>query len=82
MGKFTFAFKNDPGKYQAIEAKDIPDIALDEHGSHLRVIAGEYADAKGAASTFSPLNVWDGKLVKAKNIPCMYLKGILPLLLC
>lgn len=46
MGKFTFAFKNDPGKYQAIEAKDIPDIALDEHGSHLRVIAGEYADAK------------------------------------
>lgn len=35
-----------PGKYQAIEAKDIPDIALDEHGSHLRVIAGEYADAK------------------------------------
>jgi redox-sensitive bicupin YhaK (pirin superfamily) len=29
------AFKNDPGKYQAIEAKDIPDIALDEHGSHL-----------------------------------------------
>ncbi len=74
--------KMTPGKYQAIEAKDIPDIALDEHGSHLRVIAGEYADAKGAATTFSPLNVWDGKLVKAKNIPCMYLKGILPLLLC
>ncbi|TLT33276.1 pirin-like C-terminal cupin domain-containing protein, partial [Acinetobacter baumannii] len=56
-----------PGKYQAIEAKDIPDIVLDEHGSHLRVIAGEYADAKGAASTFSPLNVWDGKLVKGQK---------------
>ncbi|MDR0067098.1 pirin-like C-terminal cupin domain-containing protein, partial [Acinetobacter sp. 11520] len=55
------------GKYQAIEAKDIPDIALDEQGSHLRVIAGEYADAKGAATTFSPLNVWDGKLVKGQK---------------
>lgn len=59
--------KMTPGKYQAIEAKDIPDIALDEYGSHLRVIAGEYADAKGAASTFSPLNVWDGKLVKGQK---------------
>ncbi|MFW1987309.1 pirin family protein [Acinetobacter baumannii] len=59
--------KMTPGKYQAIEAKDIPDIALDEHGSHLRVIAGEYADAKGAATTFSPLNVWDGKLVKGQK---------------
>ncbi len=28
VGKFTCSFKN--GKYQAIEAKEIPDIALDE----------------------------------------------------
>ena len=58
-----------PGKYQAIEAKDIPDIALDDQGSHLRVIAGEYADAKGAATTFSPLNVWDVNWLKAKTYP-------------
>ncbi|MFX9684447.1 pirin family protein, partial [Acinetobacter baumannii] len=44
-----------------------PDIALDEQGSHLRIIAGEYADAKGTATTFSPLNVWDGKLVKGQK---------------
>lgn len=54
--------KMTPAKYQAIAAQDIPRITLDDHGSYLRVIAGEYQDHVGAATTFSPVNVWDGEL--------------------
>ncbi|NHB56816.1 pirin family protein [Acinetobacter sp. 194] len=48
-------------KYQAIESQDIPKIDLDGTG-HIRVIAGSYHDQTGPASTFSPINVWDGEL--------------------
>ncbi|MGE8644568.1 pirin family protein [Acinetobacter vivianii] len=51
-------------KYQAIEADQIQHIALDDAGSEMRVIAGQYQDIEGAATTFSPVNVWDGRLMK------------------
>lgn len=38
-------------------------IRLDDVGSELRVIAGQYQETIGAATTFSPVNVWDGKIV-------------------
>lgn len=47
-------------KYQAIARADIPNIALDNQGSYLRVIAGKYLGTQGAADTFTPINVWDG----------------------
>lgn len=56
--------KMTPAKYQAIEADQIQHIALDHAGSEMRVIAGQYQDIEGAATTFSPVNVWDGTLVK------------------
>lgn len=56
------ADKMTPPKYQAIEAGDIPVISLEQGGGHLRVIAGNYAGQAGPASTFSPVNVWDGEL--------------------
>ncbi|MNC51337.1 hypothetical protein D3C75_1006260 [compost metagenome] len=49
-------------KYQAISAQDIPVIHFDDDAGHLRVVAGKYAEQQGAASTFSPVNVWDGQL--------------------
>jgi redox-sensitive bicupin YhaK (pirin superfamily) len=52
-----------PAKYQAIEAAQIQSISLDDVGSELRVIAGQYQERAGAATTFSPVNVWDGKIV-------------------
>ena len=55
--------KMTPAKYQAIEATDIQSIHLDDVGSELRVIAGQYQETIGAATTFSPVNVWDGKIV-------------------
>ena len=54
--------KMTPPKYQAIQAKDIPVIQFDENAGHLRIIAGEYRDHHGPASTFSAVNVWDGEL--------------------
>ncbi|MDY6449457.1 pirin family protein [Acinetobacter faecalis] len=49
-------------RYQAIEAKDIPVLQFKDDAGHLRVIAGEFAKTQGPASTFSPINVWDGEL--------------------
>ncbi len=54
--------KMTPAQYQAIVAQEIPRIELDEQGSYLRVIAGQYHEQKGVAHTFSPVNVWDGEL--------------------
>lgn len=49
-------------KYQAIEAEGIPVIQFDDSAGHIRVIAGQFAEQTGPASTFSPVNVWDGAL--------------------
>lgn len=47
-------------KYQAIEHKDIPTVEV-ENG-FIEVISGEYNQTKGAASTFSPVNMLNAKL--------------------
>ncbi|TXJ09482.1 MAG: pirin family protein [Acinetobacter sp.] len=54
--------KMSPPKYQAIDAQNIPVVTLDEQGSYLRVIAGQYLQTQSVVSTFSPINVWDGVL--------------------
>jgi quercetin 2,3-dioxygenase len=47
-----------PG-YQAITDAQIPRVALPDNAGELRIIAGEYADQRGPANTFTPLAVWD-----------------------
>ncbi|MGL4675963.1 MAG: pirin family protein [Wohlfahrtiimonas sp.] len=47
-----------PG-YQAITANMIPKIKLANDLGYMRVIAGDYNGTKGAAKTFSPVDVWD-----------------------
>jgi quercetin 2,3-dioxygenase len=59
--------KMTPAKYQAIEADQIQHIALDDAGSEMRIIAGQYQDVDGAATTFSPVNVWDGTIVQGQQ---------------
>ncbi|MCB5308494.1 pirin family protein [Yersinia massiliensis] len=54
-----------PG-YQAIRSESIPQVALPDDAGSLRVIAGDYANARGPAHTFSPLNVWDIRLNPGK----------------
>lgn len=54
-------------KYQAILSGDIPVVALPENAGSVRVIAGDFAGTKGAASTHSPVNLWE-ITVKAGSI--------------
>jgi redox-sensitive bicupin YhaK (pirin superfamily) len=51
-----------PG-YQSILNADIPAVVLPDNAGTARIIAGQFgADAKGPASTFTPINVWDVRL--------------------
>lgn len=61
------AFKNNPAGYQNLTKAEIPVINIGTE-SYVRVIAGEYGDVKGAARTFSPLNVLDVRLKKGDTI--------------
>jgi hypothetical protein len=51
----------EPG-YQSIVASQIPSVNLPDGSGSLRVIAGEFAGAKGPARTFTPIEVWDLRL--------------------
>lgn len=51
-----------PG-YQSILNADIPTVTLPDNAGTARIIAGQFgAEAKGPASTFTPINVWDVRL--------------------
>lgn len=54
--------KMSPPKYQGIESASIPNVKLDGE-SYGRVIAGNLNGVAGAASTFTPVNVFDLRLV-------------------
>jgi len=47
-----------PG-YQSITNADIPVVALANDAGRARIIAGDFGGTKGAAKSFSPINVWD-----------------------
>jgi redox-sensitive bicupin YhaK (pirin superfamily) len=48
--------------YQTLLARDIPTVALPGEGGSVRVVAGEFAGARGPASTFTPINLLDVRL--------------------
>lgn len=50
-------------RYQTVLNEDIPQTNLGGQGSVLRVIAGEYEGLKGPAKTFTPVHLYDLKLV-------------------
>lgn len=54
-----------PG-YQNLLATDIPVVDLPDDAGKLRVIAGSFAGAEGAARTFTPINIWDVRLARGK----------------
>lgn len=61
------AHKMTTPKYQAIKSAEIPVVSLDDNAGTARIIAGELASTSGAASTFSPINMWDVVLNAGKN---------------
>ena len=56
--------KMTPAKYQAIENKDMARFLLDNGKSVVEIIAGEYKGIKGPAFTFSPVNLFNAKLIQ------------------
>lgn len=54
--------------YQGLSNSRIPAVSLAGGQGSVRVIAGEYAGAKGPASTFTPIQVWDLRLSSRQPI--------------
>ena len=55
-------------KYQPILSQEIPIVELPANAGSVRVIAGSYAGTQGAATTFSPVELWDIKIKAGKAV--------------
>lgn len=68
-------------KYQGITNDQINKFELPENGGIIEVIAGQYENVKGAASTFTPVHLLNVKLNKGAkatfNLPADYNTGLL-----
>jgi redox-sensitive bicupin YhaK (pirin superfamily) len=62
-------------RYQALLGTQIPSVGLPESAGTLRVIAGEFAGQRGPAATFTPLNVWDLRLLAGKSVSLQIAPG-------
>lgn len=54
-------------KYQNISSDEIRKFSLPDNGGDISVIAGEYKGIKGAASTFTPIHLYNARLNKGTN---------------
>ncbi len=74
-------FKMTPAKYQTIVNGQVGIFTSEERRSVLEIIAGEYNGIKGPATTFSPVNMFNARLMKEAKIsfsfPEIYNTGIL-----
>jgi len=55
-------------KYQAIKNEDITKLELKNNAGTLEIIAGSYGNAKGTATTFTPINLFNAHLTKGADI--------------
>ena len=53
--------------YQTLLQAQIPNVTLPQGAGTVRVIAGEFGTQKGAAKTFTPINLWDVSLRGGKS---------------
>lgn len=60
--------KMKPPKYQELLSTAIPVVELPGNAGRVRVLAGEYAGAKGPAETFTPMKMLDIQLPAGKAI--------------
>ncbi len=55
--------KSAPPAYQTLLDAEIPRVDLEGNAGQVRVVAGSYLDRAGPARTFTPINIWDLRLV-------------------
>lgn len=55
-------FKMSTPKYQALKGTGLESAQLADDGGRIEVIAGRYQDARGSASTFSPIEMYNARL--------------------
>jgi len=60
--------KGAKARYQTLLKAQIPNVELPDNAGTVRVIAGDYHGRKGAAKTFSPINLWDVNLSGGKSV--------------
>jgi quercetin 2,3-dioxygenase len=74
-------YKMTPPKYQEITNRMMGKYELKDNKGSVEVIAGEYKNVKGPASTFTPMNVYNARLKKGAvldlNFPAGHNTGIL-----
>lgn len=54
--------------YQSILAASIPSVDLEHGAGRARIIAGALGSVRGPARTFTPVNVWDLRLLAGKSV--------------
>ena len=55
-------------KYQAIKNEEMTKLELENNAGTLEIIAGSYGNAKGTATTFTPINLFNAYLKKGADI--------------
>lgn len=55
-------FKSSPPGYQTLLRDQIPTVQLPDNGGSVRILAGDFDGTKGAARTFTPINLYDVRL--------------------
>jgi redox-sensitive bicupin YhaK (pirin superfamily) len=61
-------------RYQTLLAREIPTVNL-TGGASLRVIAGEFRGAKGPASTFTPVDLFELRIPAGRDADLVLRKG-------
>ncbi len=73
--------KMSPPRYQWLLDADIPRVQLAAGAGTVRVIAGDFQGTKGAARTFTPINLWDVQLAENAQVNFDLPKGQTSLIL-
>ena len=60
--------KMSPPRYQGLVDADIPKVCLPGGAGSVRVIAGDFQGTGGAATTVTPINLWDLQLVASGQV--------------
>lgn len=69
------AYKMSPPKYQEIAHSSMGKATVDSNGSLVEVIAGNFGDVKGPASTFTPIHVSNARLKAGTSVQFNFSKN-------